>query len=183
MNGSGRTVGGLLITTHGCFEDQTKEGKVGRRAFDRTFTIGPGSTPGSVRVISDVLLLRSYTGNFGYLDEARPNTPLQAPDPDLSLPHIPNGVPAITTTPAPTSAIQHPEIPPGSGIGEPRDGKSEGQLLKEQMVIQLSFATRLKVAMAEQALMANGGDMDAAKANIEQLRNEGKLGADAFLDV
>ncbi|PHH64544.1 hypothetical protein CDD81_4323 [Ophiocordyceps australis] len=55
-------VGGLIISAHGEFEEsdaQTHSG--GKRSFSRTFVLGPGQNgQGSIRVVSDVLLLRAY---------------------------------------------------------------------------------------------------------------------------
>ena len=187
---AGNPVGvkGLMITAHGVLEDATTDGKVGKRAFDRTFMIGPGTGPAGIKVVSDMLKLRPYTGSFANLHNSCPNTPtpLQKGDSTTQINNINSIAPAPTSTPIPlppTSAVQHPEIPPGSGVGEPREGVSQEQLMKEQMVIQLSFATKLKLAMADQCLTGNNWNMDAALANVQQLVAEGKLGQDAFLPV
>jgi nuclear RNA export factor len=51
-------VNGLVITTHGEFEEP-QHNKL--RSFDRTFVLGPGG-PNGVRVISDSLTIRAYGG-------------------------------------------------------------------------------------------------------------------------
>ena len=61
----GTSFSGLLITLHGEFEelDHAKA----RRSFDRSFVLGPGVAPGSVRVISDMLILRAYGGSEAWI--------------------------------------------------------------------------------------------------------------------
>ncbi|KAF2013155.1 NTF2-like protein [Aaosphaeria arxii CBS 175.79] len=59
-----RGVTGLMITIHGEYEEhRTAKGadEVVRRAFDRTFVLGPGG-PAGVRVVSDMLSLRAAGG-------------------------------------------------------------------------------------------------------------------------
>jgi nuclear RNA export factor len=59
-------VNGLVITTHGEFEEP-QNNKI--RSFDRTFVLGPGG-PNGVRVISDSLTLRAYGGTDAFQPEA-----------------------------------------------------------------------------------------------------------------
>ncbi|KHN99997.1 mRNA export factor mex67 [Metarhizium album ARSEF 1941] len=55
-------VDGLIITVHGEFEEyDEKTGAVGKRSFSRTFVLGPGRAgKGSIRVVSDMLMLRAF---------------------------------------------------------------------------------------------------------------------------
>lgn len=184
--GNTNGVKGLMVTAHGAFDDATADGKIGRRAFDRTFIIGPGGGVGGIRVISDVLVLRPYTGNFASLHNSRPSTPTPQPNEASSVqdvPKIPSNLANGPPGPLLTGPIQHPEVTPGSGVGEPREGKSPEQLMKEQMVLQLSFTTKLKLAVADQCLTGNNWNMEAAVANVQQLVSQGQLGPDAFLNV
>jgi nuclear RNA export factor len=61
----GTSVSGLLLTIHGEF-DELDHAKA-KRSFDRSFVLGPGAAPGSVRVISDMLILRAYGGSEAWL--------------------------------------------------------------------------------------------------------------------
>jgi len=59
-------VNGLMITVHGEFLEHPKDpSRRKSRSFDRTFVLGPGGANG-VRVISDMLLLRSYGGTKAF---------------------------------------------------------------------------------------------------------------------
>ena len=195
-------VTGLMATVHAAFEDTTTDGKTTMRSFTRTFVIGPATTELGVRVISDMLVLRPYTSNFAALHNSRPHTPnppvpngnssLLQPQNSFNVPIQPNNLTPNTlqlNPPPPSNPIQpntqppHPEVVPGSGVGELREGKPEEQLQKERMVLQLSFATKLKLAVADQCLTGNNWNMEAAMANVQQLTAEGKLGPDAFLNV
>ncbi len=68
-NTSAGGVGGLVITVHGEFEEFGKNNQqnVSQRSFDRTFVLGPGTTPGGVRVISDIICLRAWGGFEAWL--------------------------------------------------------------------------------------------------------------------
>lgn len=59
-------VNGLVITTHGEFEEP-QNNKI--RSFDRTFVLGPGG-PNGVRVISDSLTVRAFGGSEAFIPEA-----------------------------------------------------------------------------------------------------------------
>ena len=167
-------VNGLLIIAHGAIEDLSKDGVVSKRSFDRTFVLGPGAGLGGIRVISDALVLRPYSGNFASLNALPPITSAN-PNPQNVNP-VPNG--GNVSTP-----IVHPEVPAGSGIGEPQPGKSEEQLIKEQKVLALSFETGLKLQVAEQCLSGNNWDMEAAKANLQTLLSTQQIPPEAFLSL
>jgi nuclear RNA export factor len=69
INASAGGVGGLVITVHGQFEEITANNlqNVSQRSFDRTFVLGPGTTPVGVRVISDIICLRAWGGFEAWL--------------------------------------------------------------------------------------------------------------------
>jgi TAP C-terminal domain len=169
-------VNGLLITTHGAIQDLSKDGKVSQRSFDRTFILGPGAGVGGIRVVSDTLILRPYSGPLAPNPHTITNT--------STVPNISTtaNISTITNTNGTAQTTVHPEVPPGSGIGEPRPGKSEEQLLKEQKVLALSFETRLKLQWAEQCLSGNNWDMTAAISNLQRLVSTNQIPAEAFLD-
>jgi nuclear RNA export factor len=146
-------VGGLLIVVHGKF-DEISPSKVDTRSFDRTFVIGPGGGARGVRVISDMLTLRAYGGH----DAWDPNS--QQPNP-------------------PGPRVNHPQAP--DGYGAPAPGKTDDRVQQEQMILQMSFKTRMTLVYSEMALSGNGWNMEAALRNFEELKVQGKLPSDAFL--
>lgn len=62
-------VGGFVITVHGQFEEfiAHNQQNASHRSFDRTFVLGPGIAPGSVRVVSDIVCLRAWGGFEAWL--------------------------------------------------------------------------------------------------------------------
>ncbi|KKA29408.1 hypothetical protein TD95_004066 [Thielaviopsis punctulata] len=80
-NSSRTGVDGMIIILHGEFDEQEKEtGVIGRRSFSRTFVLGPG-VPGAnpIRVVSDMLSLRSYAPVPKVYNAAQPAAPAAAP--------------------------------------------------------------------------------------------------------
>ncbi|KAG9796125.1 hypothetical protein KCU88_g104, partial [Aureobasidium melanogenum] len=86
-------------------------------------------------------------------------------------------------TAAPVQPVVHPELPPGSTFGVATPDKAADVLLKEQMGLQFSFETRLKLQWVENCLSANNWDYPTAMANFMQLKEQGQIPADAFLAV
>jgi nuclear RNA export factor len=157
-------VGGLIIMVHGNFEEMhPQSGKtIDRRSFDRTFVLGPGAGMGGIRVVSDILVLRGPGGSEAwglsstYQDPA--TTPLE--------PHL-----------------THPEVAPGSGIGQPAPGKPDVQVQQELLAIELSFKTSMRLEWAAKALMENAWDLAKAYANFQDLAQKEKIPREAFLTV
>lgn len=114
--------------------------KVETRSFDRTFVLGPGGGVGGLRVISDVLCLRAYGGHEAWGPEGQSVTP-RAP---------------------------HPEAPEGYAM--PAPGKPDAQVQQEQMILQMSFKTKMTLQYSEMALSGNQWNMDAALKNFEELK-------------
>ncbi|KAK5113126.1 hypothetical protein LTR62_003705 [Meristemomyces frigidus] len=98
-------VDGFLITVHGELDEidlATGQAKK-KRSFDRTFILGPGG-PAGVRIVSDLLTIRSYGGTQAlepdHLDAVAPLTqtpamlqqPQQMPEPSASAPALPPGL-------------------------------------------------------------------------------------------
>jgi nuclear RNA export factor len=55
-------VDGLIIAVHGEFDEQDPSTNVaGKRSFSRTFVLGPGKPGQMIRVVSDMLSLRTYS--------------------------------------------------------------------------------------------------------------------------
>jgi nuclear RNA export factor len=65
-SGASAGVTGLVITVHGELSEHPRTTRMKTRSFDRTFTLGPGATPSGVRVLNDMLLLRSYGGTAAF---------------------------------------------------------------------------------------------------------------------
>lgn len=135
-------VGGLLVMIHGQF-DELAGTKVETRSFDRTFILGPSAGPESVRVISDMLTLRAYGGSRAW---------------DAGVQMIP--------PPAAAAQPVHPEAP--QGYGAPAAGKPDVQVQQEQLILQLSFTTKLKLEFAQQALVQHNWNMEGALKAFEE---------------
>lgn len=167
-------VGGLLITVHGEFSEA--DGK--KRSFDRTFILGPGAGAGGVRVVSDMLTLRSYGGYETFKANTPNNAPvgtpvqasqiLKAPSPGA----VPLGHPQPTLPQAQNLAL--PE-----GFGSRMDGKPEEQVLKEIMAIELTGRTRMTIEYSGLCLSENGWNLEKAYLAFEGAK--GTLPQEAFL--
>lgn len=74
-------VTGLMVIMHGEYEEhRTAKGanEIVRRAFDRTFVLGPGG-PTGVRVVSDMCCLRAAGGTPAWIPQDPPQPVSQAP--------------------------------------------------------------------------------------------------------
>lgn len=159
-------VGGLSLMVHGQLEESIG-GKVEIRSFDRTFILGPGKIPGSIRVISEIFCLRAYGGHEAWSPE------IQAISQDSSQGAVaaPGLVPIPTASPGPIAA---PAAATGGnvaeGFGLPRPGKSDTQLQQEQLVSQMSAKSGMTFEFSEMALSGNGWNPELAWKNFEQLK-------------
>lgn len=119
--------------------------------------------------------------------------PLDAPWVGTGLPtqQLEVNPPVPTSSPAPgagpngqlLSTQGHPEFEPGSTFGLPLAGKSEEQLIKEQMGLKFSYETRLKMQYVEQCLSSNNFNYDMAINDLNIAITAGNVPADAFLQV
>ena len=161
-------VGGLIIMVHGNFEEMHPQtGKMlDRRSFDRTFVLGPGSGIGGIRVVSDILVLRGPGGSEAWGLSSTYRDPASSAGGGPSEPRIP-----------------HPEVQPGSGIGQPAPGKSDIQVQQEVLAIELSFKTSMKLEWAAKCLIENGWDIAKAFVNFQDLVAKEKIPPQAFLNV
>ncbi|WEW58269.1 Vacuolar protein sorting-associated protein 53 [Emydomyces testavorans] len=153
-------VGGLLITVHGKFDEIDKAGKVHTRSFDRTFVLGPGRTPGGVRVSNDMLCLRAFGGCKAWIPEDQAATPVRVPVQPMAQTA---GQPFLPTTKG------HPEAKDGYGM--PKPGKTDEQVKKEQLVLEISFRTKMTLQFSEMALAGNNWNLEAALKNFEELKH------------
>ncbi|KAK2747533.1 Vacuolar protein sorting-associated protein 53 [Myotisia sp. PD_48] len=157
-------VGGLLITVHGSFQelDPATGTKAQVRSFDRTFVLGPGQGIGGLRVSNDMLCLRTFGGSQAWIPDANQSivpTPTATP--------IPQAVPSATQ-PIPQPLPTLPNATPGYGI--PAPGKTDEQVKREQLVMEISLKTKMNLAFSEMALSGNNWDLNAALKNFEELK-------------
>ena len=148
-------VNGLLITAHGEYTEANDKpwnrNSNRTRSFDRTVVLGPGPGALGIRVVSDMINLRAYGGTKAF--EFDPPHPVASDqkrrwsDPDAPLPqHILN-LPA--------------------GFGMPVEGKSEEQVMKENLAVRLTTRTGMTIEYSGLCLNETGWDLDAAARAFE----------------
>ena len=128
----------------------------------------------SLKLINGQPVEMAITSTTGPNDIARTASP--APFGNAAA----NGAPILD--PAQSAAI-HPEFGAGSTFGLPQPGKDADSLQKEQLGLKLSFETRLKMNVVEQALVATGFDYQKAFEAAGKAFEEGRLGGESFLEV
>ena len=142
-------VGGLIIIVHGEFDEvniSTNETII-TRSFDRTFILAPAGGVGGVRVACDTLILRSYGGSEAWKPQVG----------DFLVAH-----------PAQPELLIQPLIPPGFGLAQP--GKSDEQLQKECLAVELSKTTKMNLEFSGMCLQQSGWSLEAAAATFEAAR-------------
>ena len=174
-------VQGLMIIVHGQFNEMnTVTGEITAvRSFDRTFIIGPGGGLGGIKVVADILTLRSFGGYDAWIPSqytSPPNKALPPPQIDASVP--------MTQVPHPVQLINQPSqpqapFPTEAGFGLAVNGKTEEHAQKEQLVIQLARATNMTLQYTTMCLEQAGWNLQTAGSMFEQVRPT--LPADAFL--
>lgn len=152
-------VGGLTVMVHGQFSEvdvSTGEATV-TRSFDRTFVLGPGGGFGGIRIACDMLVLRSYGGHEAWQTEvvdagvSQPAQPLPLPLPQSS--HLIS-------------------VPPGFAATGP--GKSEEQVQKEVLVLELSKGTGMTLEYSQLCLEQSNWDLKNAASAFEQAKVRSK---------
>lgn len=144
-------VGGLIVMLHGQFSEvnlSTGEATI-TRSFDRTFVLGPGEGIGGIRVACDTLVLRSYGGHEAWQPEVV----------DVGISQIPQ---------APASALHQIPVPSGFAIAGP--GKSEEQVRKEALVLELSKGTGMTLEYSQMCLEQSNFSLKAAATAFEQAK-------------
>ncbi|KAI9770279.1 MAG: nuclear mRNA export, poly(A)+RNA binding protein [Geoglossum simile] len=150
MTGQSPTgVGGLIVIVHGEFDEiDISTGNISvKRSFDRTFVLGPGAGVGGIRVVCDQLTLRAYGGYDAFEPE-----------------YVDAPVSPITMG-TPPSEPYTPE-----GLGVPVEGKSDEQLRKELMVIEMSKRTGMTLEFSHICLEEKAWDFDSAGLAFEQVK-------------
>lgn len=115
--------------------------------------------------------VRDQAGNINIpqIQPVLPNNALGGLNPNPSIPQ------------QPTPTASHPEFPPGSTFGLPEPNKSAEVLQKEQMGLQFSFETKLKMQWVENCLSANNWVYEAAIANFTELRAQNQIPPEAYI--
>ena len=144
-------VGGLIVTVHGEFSEvDVSTGQMrNKRSFDRTFVLGPGAGVGGVRVLCDTLVLRAWGGS----DAWKPDLPID------------NGILSLTAPPQQPYSVQVP-----LGFGAPVPGKTEEDVRKEILAIELSRRTGMTLEYSGMCLQQSGWNLDGAVVAFEQVR-------------
>lgn len=139
-------VGGMIVIVHGEFSEvDVSTGQATTiRSFDRTFVLGAGAGIGGIRVLCDTLVLRSYGGHEAWQPEVR----------DM-------GGSIQAQTPA-----QH-TIKVPAGFAVPGPGKSEEQVQKEVLAVELSKATGMTLQYSSMCLEQSGWNLANAASAFE----------------
>ena len=88
-------VDGFMVTIHGEYDELDQiTGQPGKkRSFDRAFILGPSGTATVVRVVSDILTVRSYGGTQAFEpDQGTDLAQAQHAAVDLAIPQLPAGL-------------------------------------------------------------------------------------------
>lgn len=184
-------VGGLIITAHGEYTEQDGV----KRSFDRTIILGPGSGSGGIRVVSDMMTVRAYGGyevwvpnttNGAYslstIQIPQPNPAMQMNQNPLSYtqssPFAPQ--PSVQLNPLQANPLQGqsgfqpvqssppqpvPALPPG--FGQATEGKTEEQLTKETMAMELTSRTHMTIHYSGLCLDESGWNLENAYRAFE----------------
>ena len=140
-------VGGLIIMVHGEFAelDVSTGLSTATRSFDRTFVLGPGGGLGGIRVACDTLVLRQYGGHEAWRPEVGDGASI-----------------------APVQVQRQISMPAGFGL--PGPGKTEEQLQKEVLAVELSNRTGMTLEFSGLCLEQCGWNLEAATASFEQAK-------------
>ena len=146
-------VGGLIVTVHGEFAEVSASinKSTTKRSFDRTFILGPGGGIGGIRVVCDTLVLRAYGGYGAW----RPTDKLSQQPP-------------FTVTPS--RSANQPQISVPKGFGIPGPGKTEEQVQKEILAVELSNATRMTLEYSGMCLAQSNWSLEGARVAFEQAK-------------
>ena len=138
-------VGGLLIMVHGEF---TESDTNITRSFSRTIVLGPGSGAGGLRVVNDLLSVRAYGGHAAWVPE------------EIASPIIGPASTPLTQTPS-----AEPPVP--EGWGQLVGGKSEEQVQKELLALELRKVTRMTLTYSGMCLEQSEWNLEMAVKTFE----------------
>ncbi|KAL9102002.1 MAG: hypothetical protein Q9163_002802 [Psora crenata] len=148
-------VGGLMVMVHGEFSEidiSTNKTTV-TRSFDRTFVLGPGGGIGGIRIACDTLVLRAYGGFEAWKPE------------EIYAPNVP-------ATSSHATRYQIP-IPEGFAVAGPT--KTEEQLQKEVLALELSKVTGMTLEYSGMCLEQSGWNLEGAGMAFEQAKVNSRL--------
>ena len=140
-------VGGLMVMVHGEFAevDVSTGQPTALRSFDRTFVLGPGGGVGGIRVACDTLVLRQYGGHEAWRPEVDDNSSV------------------------PTVQVRHQiNAPAGFAVSGP--GKTEEQVQKELLALELSNRTGMTLEFSGLCLEQCGWNLEGAAMSFEQAK-------------
>ena len=152
-------VGGLIVSAHGEFAeiDAATAQPTTTRSFDRTFVLGPGGGPGGIRVVSDMLVLRAYGGFDAWKPDETETIEQQQQQTVQVNPQLPIPQQSSTTV-----------VP--DGFGQPAPGKSEEQVAKEGLAVELSKATSMTLEYSGMCLEQSAWNLQDAATAFEQAK-------------
>ncbi len=115
------------------------------RSFDRTFVLGPGGGIGGIRVACDTLVLRPYGGYDAWRPEGEDSASV------------------------PTAQAQAQiNVPAGFALSGP--GKTEEQVQKEVLAVELSNRTGMTLEFSGLCLEQCGWNLEGAAVSFEQAK-------------
>lgn len=140
-------VGGLMVMVHGEFTeaDVSTGQSTAIRSFDRTFVLGPGGGVGGIRVACDTLVLRHYGGHDAWRTEVEDSASIPAPQAQHQI-----------------------NVPAGFALSGP--GKTEEQVQKEVLAVELSKGTGMTLEFSGLCLEQCGWNLEGAAASFEQAK-------------
>ena len=140
-------VGGLMVMVHGEFVevDVSTGQSTALRSFDRTFVLGPGGGVGGIRVACDTLVLRQYGGHDAWRPEVEDSACV------------------------PTTQVQH-QIKVPVGFAQSGPGKTEEQVQKEVMAMELSNRTGMTLEFSGMCLEQCGWNLEGAAVSFDQAK-------------
>ena len=148
-------VGGLIATVHGEFSeiDVSTAQPTTIRSFDRSFVLGPGGGPGGIRIANDIMVLRAYGGYDAWRPEEIETVTHQA----------------AAAQQAQLLPQQH-QITLPDGFGVPGPDKSDEQVRKEALAMELSRATGMTLEYSGMCLEQSAWDLQEAAVAFEQAK-------------
>ncbi|KAL8828473.1 MAG: hypothetical protein Q9191_002568 [Dirinaria sp. TL-2023a] len=160
-------VNGLMITVHGQYMEANNKPwnrhANALRSFDRTFVLGPGTGPAGIRVVSDLLVLRAYGG----FEAFKPDAPAAESHTKRSR--------------CQTHLLTPQELGLPEDFGQRMEGKTEEQVLKEKIAMELTQRTGMKLEYSGMCLDENGWNLEGAFGAFEAAKPN--LPQDAFLQL
>ncbi|GMM31435.1 Mex67 protein [Martiniozyma asiatica (nom. inval.)] len=191
---------GMMVILHGEFEEiaqphqpfqeknvgggrrnQKITPKLQKRSFDRTWIIVPGGS--GMLVVSDLLMVRNYCANKGWINESNNSQSTGATPLSSSVP---------TPAPTPTPTLTPPGSAPGSGLGSsilPTNTASNSIVnedprlatlnpIQKELVMKVGKETNLKLDFVLMLCEQSGWNYDVAGQNF--MASRANIPMDAF---